>query len=107
MTNWYKEDLANAVHKAGSLNCPNCGAPINEEKCPFCGTLFVDFAAMDADKPFFMKIKHNGEVFIVKVRLTDVSMHTVTVDYCIDGCGFNKHLIRGQTEMTMDFVVVE
>lgn len=105
MINWNKEDLANAVLKAGSLNCPNCGAPINEERCPFCGTLFIDFAAMDADEPFFMKIKQNGEVFIVKVRLTGVSTHTETVDY--RGYGFTSYAMRGQTEMSVDFVVVD
>ena len=24
------------------LNCPNCGAPINGEKCEYCGTRFKD-----------------------------------------------------------------
>lgn len=26
-------------------NCPNCGAPIETAKCPYCGTLFIDFGA--------------------------------------------------------------
>lgn len=104
MTDWYKEDLANAVHKAGSLNCPNCGAPINEEKCPYCGTLFVDFAAMDADQPFFIKIKQNGEVFIVKVKLDSASMHSEMMDYI--GHDFRGYSFRRNTELTMEFTVL-
>lgn len=39
------------------LNCPNCGAPITSEQCPYCGTLFYDFSAIEIGKPCFLKIK--------------------------------------------------
>lgn len=28
-------------------NCPNCGAPISSIECPYCGTVFYDFATID------------------------------------------------------------
>lgn len=46
-------------------NCPNCGSPIMAEKCPYCGTLFYDFAVLDADEPFYLKIKHKGKIYIM------------------------------------------
>lgn len=104
MINWNKEDLANAVHKAGSLNCPNCGAPINEERCPFCGTLFIDFAAIDADEPFFMKIKYNGAVFIVKVALNSVSMTSEITD--IHYGLYDRYTFTSNRELTCTFTVL-
>lgn len=36
--------------------------------CEYCGTHFVDFT-MDTEKPFYIKIRHNGMLYIDKVRL--------------------------------------
>lgn len=29
------------LYHEGTTNCPNCGAPINDKECPFCGTNFM------------------------------------------------------------------
>lgn len=51
------------------LNCPNCGAPLGmNDVCEYCGTHFVDFT-MDTEKPFYIKIRHDGMLYIDKVRL--------------------------------------
>ena len=51
------------------LNCPNCGAPLGmNDVCEYCGTHFVDFT-MDTEKPFYIKIRHNGLLYIDKVML--------------------------------------
>lgn len=92
------------AHKNNQSNCPNCGAPIDSERCPYCGTVFVDFAAMDADKPFFMKIKKNGEVFVVKVILNNVSIHSETIDLYLDDMQYASRL--GPTELIAEFMVV-
>lgn len=57
-----------------SKNCLNCGAPIETDKCPYCGTAFIDFACISADEPFFMKINHKGTICIIRVRLISVSV---------------------------------
>ena len=36
--------------------------------CEYCGTHFVDFT-MDTEKPFYIKIRHDGMLYIDKVRL--------------------------------------
>ena len=42
-------------------NCPNCGSPyeVNQYKCPYCGTLYLDLTMIDFDNktPFFLTIK--------------------------------------------------
>lgn len=49
--------------------CPQCGAAITEEKCPYCGTLFYDFACIDLKEPFWIKIKDGNIIRRLKVYL--------------------------------------
>ena len=56
-----------------SRNCPNCGAPIEGVKCPYCGTLLLDFADIDTSKPTFVRIKMDNRIFMVKVRVDDLT----------------------------------
>lgn len=60
-------------------NCPNCGAPIETAECPYCGTLFLDFGAIDiqgTDKPIFLRFRdHYGRTILRKVILTSASIH--------------------------------
>ena len=39
----YLDELSRATRTNGSKNCPNCGAPIETEKCPYCGTTLYTF----------------------------------------------------------------
>jgi hypothetical protein len=41
------------------LNCPNCGAPLDGDKCAFCGTTFYDFSSIEDGKPCYMRIRTN------------------------------------------------
>ena len=43
--------------KMNSYNCPNCGAVITTDVCQYCGTVFLDFAAIQANKPSYIKFK--------------------------------------------------
>lgn len=54
--------------------CPNCGAAITNEKCPYCGTLFYDFAAMELDKPFYIKFRNGSKVCRAKVLLDSLNL---------------------------------
>lgn len=102
---WLEKDIyEHAVRANGDKNCPNCGAPIAGEKCPYCGTVFVDFAAMDADAPFFMKIKHKGEIFVLKVVMGSISMHSEPL--CLYANNMEVLRMRGPTELDMNFTVV-
>jgi len=48
-------------------NCPNCGMPIVGEKCEYCGTVFIDFACINTDKPFYIKVRHGNRILRAKV----------------------------------------
>ena len=57
------------------LNCPNCGAPVTSEKCPYCGTLFYDFSAIEVGKPCFLKIKWGNNIMLVKAATKNVEIN--------------------------------
>lgn len=49
-------------------NCPNCGAPIDGHKCPYCGTVIFDFASIEVGKPIWISLKApDGKIHMVHV----------------------------------------
>lgn len=69
----------NGVRANGALTCPQCGAPITDEKCEYCGVIFYDFACVECNKPFYLKIKHDDQIRIYKVLMDDARV-TTTMD---------------------------
>ena len=96
--------LSEAAKTEGSKNCPNCGAPIESEKCPYCGTVFIDFACVEADEPFYMKIKSQGKIFLAKVVMTDASFNTDYSELYGDG-SLIQRAIRSQN-LSVNFAIV-
>lgn len=58
------------------LNCPNCGAPIEKDFCPYCGSVFLDWASFDVNKPTFVKIKDRfGRIVLMKLSIASLTEH--------------------------------
>lgn len=56
------------------LNCPNCAAPIQSDVCPYCGSVFLDWACFDVNKPTFVKIRnHFGHIVLMKLSPVSIS----------------------------------
>lgn len=54
------------------LNCPNCGAPIQNDICPYCGSVFLDWTTLDMGKPAFVRIKdRHGMYRLVRLFVRD------------------------------------
>ena len=70
------------------LNCPNCGAPITAEKCPFCGSVFLDFAAIQVGAPSYVKFKIGNSYVCARLVVTalDINPRYETATYR-DGLG--------------------
>ena len=105
MTDNYFDELSGATRTNGSKNCPNCGAPIETEKCPYCGTMFIDFATMDADKPFYMKVKQHGKIYILKVEMSSMELRIEPNDIYDT---FGSRLLRFEPirSLTLDFDIL-
>ena len=91
------------------LNCPNCGAPIVSEQCPYCGTLFYDFSAIEIGKPCFLKIKWGDNIMLVKAnaRNIDLNMSSDTVEtYDIFGVPICTFVTNRNIDLSMEFTCI-
>ena len=62
------------MNKKKRLNCPNCGAPITGIKCEYCGTQFIDFATIDMDRPFYIRVKQGNLLMTCKARVNEFNI---------------------------------
>lgn len=83
-------------------NCPNCGMPIVGEKCEYCGTVFIDFACIEADKPFYIKVRHGNK--ILRAKCIANSNLTISSSRAFDGYYNENTMMKkfAQYEACMD-----
>lgn len=55
-----------------TINCPNCGAPISDNICPYCGSVIYDFADIEVGKLCFLRVKAKGVVMTLQAKLEDM-----------------------------------
>lgn len=58
------------------LNCPNCAAPIKSDICPYCGSVFLDWASFDIERPTFVRVRHPKTGHFRIMKLATVSANT-------------------------------
>ena len=64
------------------LNCPNCGAPITSETCPYCGTTLINYIDEDEDEELIrlQNILKQKEINLSQMRQTQFiiqNMHSI------------------------------
>ena len=90
-----------------SRNCPNCGAPIEGAKCQYCGTLLLDFADIDIDKPTYVRIKLHNQVVMVKARVDNISFTEEGDDCCFYADSKPYYIARPAVQhISMDMTVL-
>ena len=57
------------------LNCPNCGAPITGMECPYCGSVFYDFATLDSEKPTYIRMKWNDQIITTRALMRSATIN--------------------------------
>ena len=57
------------------LNCPNCGAPITDVTCPYCGTVFYDFATIRDDRPTYIRINFNDNYIVCRAKMNTATLN--------------------------------
>lgn len=55
--------------------CPNCGAPIDSEKCGYCGSIFYDFVNIQSDALTYIRMKIMGVLHIFRAVVEDVEIY--------------------------------
>lgn len=53
--------------KQRNYKCPVCGAPIEGEKCEYCGCVIYDFANINLEGSSYVRFKVNGMYITMKV----------------------------------------
>lgn len=67
--------------------------------------MFLDFAAMDADQPFYMKVKQGGKIYILKVKMTSMGLKAEYNDAC-SVFGSRLLTLRPTSSLTLDFDIL-
>lgn len=87
-------------------NCPNCGAPIDSAQCPYCGTMFYDFAVLDTDKPTYIRINWHGQQIVFKGIMRDAEVEWETSPSYYSDRDYH-HIFRGAyASATISFDIV-
>lgn len=55
--------------------CPKCGAPINGDKCEYCGSIFYDFVNIQSGAPTYIRMKIMGALHIFRAVVEDVEIN--------------------------------
>ena len=74
------------------LNCPNCAAPITSDTCQYCGAVFLDFSAIQLNKPSYIKIINDeNDIMLMKLIIDEFSIN-INSDI-IDAIGRNNTIL--------------
>lgn len=63
-------------------NCPNCGAPITDTKCPYCGTIHYDFANLKVGDISLIRLKLGDALHAFKAVVNSVSITSDSTNSC-------------------------
>lgn len=95
-------------------NCPNCGSVLNEKEgyltCAYCGTTIYDFATLDTEKPFYMRVKTQDGIILTKVRCDSAELDADFQHFLLEGYPAYKWSLLNDSyirELTMKFQIVQ
>lgn len=86
------------------FNCPNCGAPITTDVCQYCGTVFLDFAAIQTNKPSYIKFKvdNDGVSYICLMKLTVDNLELKISSDTVDAMDYKNRLLAMVNNRTLE-----
>ena len=95
--------------------CPVCGAPVEGEKCEYCGCVIYDFANISMDEPRYIRMKINnpydryGGTYILQMKAIAVNPSLKIENDDIMFEFDNKSMVRrSQTcSMSVEFRAIE
>ena len=86
------------------FNCPNCAAPITGDTCQYCGAVFLDFAAIQINKPSYIKFRVDDEdvsnIYLMKLTVDELEFK-MSSDI-IDAIGYKNRLLAMINNKTLE-----
>lgn len=96
-----------------NYKCPVCGAPIEGDKCEYCGCVIYDFANISTETPGYisMRTKIDGKEFILRFKAIaiDPTIDITYDDYAAigrNGSVITTHASKIGT-LSVDFKIIE
>ena len=86
------------------FNCPNCAAPITGDTCQYCGAVFLDFAAIQINKPSYIKFRVDDEdvsnIYLMKLTVNELEFKMNS--NIIDAMGYKNRLLAMINNKTLE-----
>lgn len=86
------------------FNCPNCAAPITGDTCQYCGAVFLDFAAIQINKPSYIKFRVDDEdvsnIYLMKLIVDELAFNMNS--NIIDSIGYKNRLLARINNKTLE-----
>lgn len=100
-------------------NCPNCGAPISNTECPYCGTVFYDFTSISDEDPSYiiLNVKKQAVVFRGIMRSVNIEYmsnalysdnmiinrdYSADINICLSAIADDRGVLLKQIELKED-----
>lgn len=89
--------------------CPVCGAPIEGEKCEYCGCVIYDFANIDLEHPSYVKFKWNGMYLTMKAIAINPSIEISSdqIDIMNEGNKINQFYASRTVVVNLQLQAIE
>lgn len=56
------------------MNCPNCGAPMEGDKCGYCGYTLLNIIDFEPGKVCDVKMRYRGKEFTAKMCVENINI---------------------------------
>lgn len=92
------------------FNCPNCGMPMEGNRCEYCGTTFHDFTDLNIGDFSYIRLKSGDQNILCKVFIPSFKSEAFMYDW--SDVYFNgrspNHFIKPRTEyrITLEMIAV-
>ena len=91
--------------------CPVCGAPVEGEKCEYCGCVIYDFATISTEEPRYIRLvtinPFTDEKMLLQMKAIAVRPNVeIQYDDCYMSHGMSKFHSSQSCTVTVDFQAV-
>lgn len=94
------------MDNCNNRNCPNCGAPVEGNKCLYCGTPFVDITGIDLNGVTAVAFRYGDSVFKAKMYVGDFSVEYHNLQESVKNI-YGESFVRTDRKAKIDLTLIE